>query len=263
MPEKVEVCSRIRGKNLTGEIFGRLKVVSFTGHRRTPKGVPKKLWTCVCQCGATKVIDHVSLTHHLVQSCGCLKKELCITRSTKHGFAKHPIYSQWCAMKKRCLNPKDSKWKDYGGRGIELCKRWHAFVAFKEDMLPSWSSGMTIERKDSNGNYEPNNVRWATRLEQSNNTRRNVFVTCNGKTMTVSQFGREFGFSVNRISCIYGRLERGLSNEDVLRGFIMDADCQPDRSSRGDQPTEKTVSVESGKKCASAYDSNLQLHLDI
>lgn len=92
--------------------------------------------------------------------------------SFKHGLWKHPLYRVWLSMKTRCLNPNYSRYHYYGGRGIRICERWLDVKVFIEDMLPSWQEGLQLDRIDVNGNYEPSNCRWATRSQNTKNTRR-------------------------------------------------------------------------------------------
>jgi hypothetical protein len=115
-------------------------------------------------------------------------------------------------MKRRCNNPNAENYPYYGGQGIGVCERWESFENFLHDMGPK-PLNMTLDRKDSNGNYEPANCRWATNAEQANNTSRNVILEKDGKKMTVSQWAKELG--VNQAS-INLRLRRGWSAEQAL-----------------------------------------------
>jgi hypothetical protein len=116
-------------------------------------------------------------------------------------------------MKSRCFNPANHKYKDYGARGIKVCEWWLKFENFFADM-GARPSGMTIERKDNDGNYEPTNCKWATREEQQNNRRANVLLTARGKTLTLAQWLVVPG--ANRLTTIRGRLTRGWGHEDAI-----------------------------------------------
>lgn len=106
-----------------------------------------------------------------IRSCGCLSTQKLIERNTSHGLGKHPMYQTWYNMKARCYNPKDYYYKDYGGRGIQVCDRWLDINNFIEDMYPSCQEGLTLDRIDVNGNYEPDNCRWTDANTQARNTR--------------------------------------------------------------------------------------------
>lgn len=117
-----------------------------------------------------------NLTSGRSRSCGCggfnIKHGLSVLTEGK----RHPAYSSWMHMMNRCYNRKDPDWLSYGGRGIEVCTAWHEAAAFLRDMLPTWRSGLTIDRQDNNGNYHKDNCRWVTMKIQSRNHRRNVIV---------------------------------------------------------------------------------------
>lgn len=105
-------------------------------------------------------------------------------------------YYAWHNMKVRCLNPNDGRYKHYGARGIKICDRWlNSFDNFLSDMGPKPSAGHSIERIDVNGDYEPDNCKWATRNEQQNNTTQNRFIAYNGETLTLQQWSRRLGIN--------------------------------------------------------------------
>lgn len=129
---------------------------------------------------------------------------------TTHGLRNTPEYNIWNAMKLRCHNPNSTGYYKYGARGIEVCERWRdSFAAFYEDMGPRPSPKHSVEREDNDGNYEPNNCRWATPDEQANNQRRTVHI--NGKT--IADIARETGLSRKTIETRY---QRGLSPELIM-----------------------------------------------
>jgi hypothetical protein len=116
-------------------------------------------------------------------------------------------------MIERCRNPKVAFFKHYGGRGISVCERWQTFENFYADMGPMPTARHTVERKDTNGNYEPSNCRWATRREQARNTRTNRRVTFDGKTLCVAEWAEQTGLPAHTIA---ERLRAGWSVHDAL-----------------------------------------------
>jgi len=141
-----------------------------------------------------------------------LKREAWIEARTTHGGRKTPAYSIWSDMKRRCLAPSHSSFKHYGGRGIAVCERWDSFENFLADMGQP-PPGMSIDRIDVNGNYEPSNCRWATAETQRNNRRCSHFVESAGKLQTIAQWSRDTGIPERRIA---DRLRNGFSAEDAL-----------------------------------------------
>lgn len=172
------------------DVFGRLTVI---------EKVSTQYVVCKCQCGKIKKFSIHSLLGKVSNSCGCLHKQMMHEKFLTHGMTKSGTYKSWAGMISRCTNPKNPNFKDYLGRGITVCKRWLDFNNFFEDMGLR-PSNHSIERIDNNGNYEPGNCRWATQAEQTLNTRKNVYITYQGKTLTLSQWSKETGINQTTLS---------------------------------------------------------------
>lgn len=184
MPRKMD--------NLTGKIFGRLSVISLNG--RSQHG--NILWNCVCECGTKLVVGGSHLRNSNTMSCGCLRKEVTAKQSTTHGKSKTPLYRVWRSMKDRCLNEHTSQYHDYGGRGIRICDEWFNYKPFYIwSMANGYRKGLTIDRINNDGNYEPSNCRWVSRSIQNNNKRNCHLLTHNGKTLNLQQWANSIGIS--------------------------------------------------------------------
>lgn len=187
--------------DLTGQRFGRLVALSIAGRKRYGSS-SKILWLCRCDCGQ----DHVAKSNQLrlgrTRSCGCLQREVTITRNktemVTHGMTASRDFRCWASMISRCTNPKTPEYRYYGARGIKVCERWRAFENFYADMGPR-PRGLSIERIDTNGDYEPGNCRWATAKEQANNRRNNAIVEYAGRRQNVTQWAEEFGIDPERL----------------------------------------------------------------
>lgn len=148
---------------------------------------------CICDCGELTTI----FAHNFgrTQSCGCIHGG---GAHTTHGMTKHHIYNAWRHMKSRCYNLNSSNYCDYGGRGITVCDRWfESFENFRDDMLPTWAPGLSLERKDNDGPYSPDNCVWATLREQSRNKRTTVSGVIYGDFLTLPDAVEQYG-AVNR-----------------------------------------------------------------
>lgn len=139
-----------------------------------------------------------------------------------HGMRQEPIYAVWCSMKARCLNKKNIRWPDYGGRGITVCKEWLSFDQFYKDMGDTPFKGAQIDRVENSGNYEKNNCKWSTRSENGNNKRSNAILEIKGVKHTVAEWSQITGISYKTL---YGRvfgygwpIERAL-NEPIHNNY--------------------------------------------
>lgn len=191
-----------------GERYGRIVVMS----------VPSKGRLIVkCDCGNEKNVPLGSLTMGHVQSCGCLALDILRNRNRVHDHAardtKNPTYISWSNMICRCNNPNRQFWHRYGGRGIEVCKKWKWFPNFLEDMGPR-PHGHTLDRIDSNKNYEPSNCRWAPSKTQARNTSRTLRC-CDGTPLI--DWTEKYGITKSQIN--YRRIDGWTPDE--IRDYYM------------------------------------------
>jgi hypothetical protein len=175
-------------KNLTGQPFGRLTVLRYAGRVGSQR---VSAWLCECKCGNTITVRASSLQGGNTESCGCFWHEQITVRAQTHGLTGTPEYRVWAGLIARCENLDDP---NYGGRGISVCARWReSFSVFLADMGRRPSPQHTIERINNNGNYEPNNCRWAIRLEQNRNKRNNHLIEHNGATACITEWAEKTG----------------------------------------------------------------------
>lgn len=182
--------------NWVGVVQGRLTIKSDAGKNKHGS----RLWLCVCECG-TEVVKSSNELHQGLKSCSraCGVSESNRER-TRHGMWDTKVYRTWASMKDRCTNPRAAHWGRYGGRGITVCAEWaESFEKFYADVGEPPTPKHTLDRIDNDRGYEPNNVRWATRKEQSNNLSSNTWVEYDGKRMTWAQWAEHLGIKYNTL----------------------------------------------------------------
>ncbi len=202
-------------RDLTGQTFGRLTCIKDIGRRHG-----KSVWICRCACGNEAEVIGAVLISGAAKSCGCLRKEMLVKKSTVHSLrtdenGKTPrLYAAWRNMKRRCYDSNAPDYENYGGRGIKVCDEWQEYKAFHGWAVKhGYDDSLTIERTDNNGDYEPGNCKWIALGEQAKNKRNNRVLTYRGKSMILSEWSRLLGISP---SALRKRLELGWSVSQAL-----------------------------------------------
>jgi hypothetical protein len=194
-------------RDISGQRFGRLVVLDYT----KPTG-----WRCRCDCGNQTVVKTDKLNSGHTRSCGCLHSDTTRERSTIHGHSrrkqKTKAYIVWQNMMQRCYDPGQTKYNIYGGRGIRVCEPWHDFASFLADMGEP-APGLTLDRIDPDGNYEPGNCRWLDQKGQQNNRRSNHKITLGTETLSITEWSRRTGIDRHTI---LRRLRDGWPPDRVL-----------------------------------------------
>lgn len=197
--------------DLTGQRFGRLVVIE---RANSTKG-GAACWLCECDCGNKTISVGADLRRGRILSCGCLHSEIQSSIMTKHGYGTTRLAYIWRSMIRRCYNRNDKSFLNYGGRGIEVCKEWkNSFLAFQRWALSNgYAEDLTIDREDTNGNYEPLNCRWVTMKVQQNNRRNNHLITFGTESRTLAEWGDVTGIAPYTIR---NRIEKGWEVQRAL-----------------------------------------------
>lgn len=201
-------------KDLTGQRFGRLTVLEFKGVNKHHKSC----WLCKCDCGNEKIIVGESLTRGLTKSCGCLDVEKHVTHPNRkaHGMTGTRLYRIWKNIKRRCYNQNNEDYKRwYGSKGVTMCDEWkNNFQSFYDwSINHGYSDDLTIDRIDSNCNYEPNNCRWVDVKTQAQNTSQVRNITINGETHCLKEWCRIVKIAP---TTVYKRLRDGWDERSAI-----------------------------------------------
>lgn len=207
-------------EDLTGKTFGHLTVIGRAENHISPSGKIYSKWLCVCACGKKLEVLGRSLRSGHTQSCGCLQVDRTISSHRKHGGSADSLYAIWDGMKQRCNNQHHKYYKDYGARGISVCKEWLSdYQAFRNWAIQNGYNSIsekyqcTLDRIDVNGNYEPSNCRWVNMKVQQRNRRNNVEITYNGRTQCLQAWATDVGLPFDTL---WRRLKRGWGVEKAL-----------------------------------------------
>jgi len=196
--------------NLTGQRFSRLVVIKRAENDK------QKLtqWLCQCDCGQQTIVRGSQLKNNSIRSCGCLYRESRKNNQYgyKHGYSNSRIYHTWNLMLQRCTNPNHTAYKNYGGRGIQVCEAWLKFEGFLQDMVER-PYGMTLDRINNDGNYCKENCKWSTWQEQQRNRNNNKLITINGVDKCLAEWCEIYNLPYGRT---LDRIRYGWTPEEAL-----------------------------------------------
>lgn len=214
----------MRGTKYDRKKFGKLIVIKEVKPYISPSGKKIRKYLCKCDCGNETFVTRGHLTTGHTKSCGCYSVEIGRKngKQAKHGLTYTEngkisrLYRIWSMMKTRCYNTKDAHYRNYGEKGVEVCKEWKEdFQTFYDwAILNGYSDDLTIDRINVNGNYEPTNCRWATEIQQARNRRNTIYITLDGETKPLSEWVEITGI---KYVTLYNRLKSGKSPEEILK----------------------------------------------
>lgn len=203
--ERIAKLSKSKLQNLVGKKFGRLTVLKNIGKNKHGE----YQWKCLCECGNKTTVIGSNLKYGgKTKSCGCLIRESATKLLTTHGLSSHPLHGIYCGIRGRCFLKTNTSYKRYGARGISICKRWLDFQIFYDDNIEAYTKHVekhghkntTIDRINNDGDYTPENCRWATWKEQGRNQRTNRLITYKGETKPLSEWAEQIGINDTGLS---------------------------------------------------------------
>jgi len=202
-----------RAKDLSGQTLGYLTAVSYQGSNGR-----RSLWSLHCVCGTTVTLAASEIVKQQKRgvraSCGCMRSKTIAEKLTSHGMSHHKAFAVWRSMLDRCTLPTHQAWKNYGARGIAVCDSWRrSFSDFWADMGPTYSEGLTLDRRDNNGSYTPENCRWVSSKKQARNRRNNSLIETPWGLITVAEAADRSGMSR---STLYYRVKAGVPDHRLF-----------------------------------------------
>lgn len=233
-----------------GQIFGRLMLTGVS-YLKEMYGQQRRIVEAECDCGTIRGYLFGLLIKGETKSCGCLQVDLSRERFTTHGLSKHPLYVVWHEMRNRCYVPNNASYEDYGKRGIDICEAWRDdFVCFYEwAVINGYQSGLSLERRDNDKGYSPENCYWATKAQQNRNTRRNRNFTAFGETKCLFDWGKDPRCVVG-VWGLRNRMDRG-----KWEGSFEEALTTPPDRKKGARNGKKAVMITAfgESKCMTAW----------
>lgn len=226
MPEIFPLPASMKNRDITGMKFGLLTVLGLG-----EKSSRQHRWVCRCECGFYTVTLGFALRQGGAKSCGCVAAAKAKARwlsdgseelrrrlsenaaNVSHRLSKHPMYRVWVDMRGRCYKPKNKFYKDYGGRGIKVCDKWHSFQNFFDDMINGWEKGLQIGRIDNDGNYEPGNCRWESPTQQQRNKRNTAYIDTPDGVMKLADVADKYELTAG---CIRYRIKAGWDTDSIF-----------------------------------------------
>lgn len=161
--------------------------------REVEKRGKNALWECICECGRIKISSVNNIVYGKSISCGCVQKLATSMSRKKHGMSRHPLYVCWQRIHFKCKDPEHSDYRWYGLRGIKVDYRWETFEQFLKDVESTWKKGLSLDRIDVNGEYGPNNFRWATQSQQMRNTTKTIYLQTPDGYMSLMDAADKYG----------------------------------------------------------------------